>query len=179
MIHQVSGMERCWSICTLTILFSSGESISFYFLFFSCARYLTFDDPNKISLDKCKIPAHLYILPWVTGRYWWNTLVWLDVFNTECHPFKAAPASEDSNYGTGSTITSNPPFSPIQGNLPSVSAIAGVPDLVFGPKGIISTALGLITGWLPGRPYFCCCMCEETNLSWYILILIPWKPMRV
>lgn len=67
----------------------------------------------------------------------------LDVLNTECHPFKAAPASGDTTYGTGSTITSNPPFSPIQGSLPSVSAINGIPGLVFGP---LATILGIITG---------------------------------
>ena len=70
--------------------------------------------------------------------------MWLDVFNTECHPFKAAPAS--SAYGTGSTVTSNAPFTPVQGELPSVSAINGLPGLVFGPKSIISAVLGAIVG---------------------------------
>lgn len=68
--------------------------------------------------------------------------MWLDVFNTECHPFKAAPASGDKTYGTGSTTTSNSPFSPVQGNLPSVSAINGVPGLVFGP---LATILSIVT----------------------------------
>lgn len=71
----------------------------------------------------------------------------LDVFNTEAHPFKAAPASSGTNYGTGSIIGTYPPFSSVEGDLPAVSAIAGLPDLVFGPPGIISTILGLITGF--------------------------------
>ena len=70
----------------------------------------------------------------------------LDVFNTEAHPFKAAPASPDTNYGSGNNIGSYPPFTPIEGDLPAVSAIPGLPGLVFGPQGIISTILGLITG---------------------------------
>jgi len=83
--------------------------------------YLTFDDPNNISLDKY-------------------------VFNTECHPFQAAPASWDTSYGTGSPITSFPPFTPIGGNLPAVSAIPAIPDLVFGPQGIFGKILGHIIG---------------------------------
>jgi len=82
---------------------------------------LTFDDPNNISLDKY-------------------------VFNTECHPFQAAPASWDTSYGTGSPITSFPPFTPIGGNLPAVSAIPAIPDLVFGPQGIFGKILGHIIG---------------------------------
>lgn len=72
--------------------------------------------------------------------------MWLDVFNTECHPLKAAPASSDGTLGTGSTTTSNAPFTPVQGNLPSVSAIDSIPGLVFGPKSIISTVLDAIVG---------------------------------
>ena len=72
----------------------------------------------------------------------------LDVFNTEGHPLKAAPASADTTFGTGSTITSNRPFTTVQGNLPSVSAINRLPGLVLGPqrRGIVSKILGIITG---------------------------------
>ena len=69
----------------------------------------------------------------------------LDVFNTECHPLKAAPHSWDTNYGTGSIIDSFPPFSPIEGNLPAVSAISSIPGLELGP-GFLTTILGIITG---------------------------------
>jgi hypothetical protein len=71
--------------------------------------------------------------------------MWLDVFNTECHPLKAAPASEDTTYGSGSIIESFPPFSPIEGNLPAVSAISSIPGLDLAP-GILSTVLSIITG---------------------------------
>jgi hypothetical protein len=74
--------------------------------------------------------------------------MWLDVFNTECHPLKAAPASGDTTYGTGSIIDSFPPFSPIEGNLPAVSVISipGNPGLQLGlGPGILSTVLSFIT----------------------------------
>lgn len=67
--------------------------------------------------------------------------MWLDVFNTECHPFKAAPASGDTIYGTGSTATSNSPYTPVEGDLPSVSGIAGIPDKEYGP---LAKVLGII-----------------------------------
>lgn len=72
-------------------------------------------------------------------------MLWLDVFNTECHPLKAAPASGDTTFGTGSIIDSFPPFSPIGGNLPAVSAIS-IPglQLELGP-GILSTVLSFLT----------------------------------
>ena len=72
--------------------------------------------------------------------------MWLDVLNTECHPFKAAPASHGTAYGTGSVIGSFPPFSTVGGNLPAVSAIPAMPNLVFGPQSIIDTVLGIFTG---------------------------------
>ena len=72
--------------------------------------------------------------------------MWLDVFNTECHPLRAAPPLEDMTYGTGSPIPSYPPFTPVQGNLPSVSVINGIPGFVSGPHGIVSKILSIITG---------------------------------
>jgi mannosyl-oligosaccharide alpha-1,2-mannosidase len=63
--------------------------------------YLTFDDPDHISLDEY-------------------------VFNTECHPFKAPPAK--SNYGSdsGAQTVSSQPFSPESAPLPAVSPISAL-----------------------------------------------------
>ncbi|KAG1876225.1 glycoside hydrolase family 47 protein [Suillus subluteus] len=72
---------------------------SFWFAEVLKYLYLTFDDPDHISLDEY-------------------------VFNTECHPFKAPSAK--SNYGSGSVPQPMPsqPFSPESAPLPSVSPIA-------------------------------------------------------
>ncbi|KAG1812358.1 glycoside hydrolase family 47 protein [Suillus variegatus] len=71
---------------------------SFWFAEVLKYLYLTFDDPNHISLDEY-------------------------VFNTECHVFKAPPAK--SHYGSGSEpqTVSSQPFSPISAPLPAVSPI--------------------------------------------------------
>ena len=149
MIHQVSGLERCWSTCTL--IFYCLFRQWYQPFFFLRARYLTFDDPNHISLDECKIPVFFLFKFYFCWLVVTDGSSCLDVFNTEAHPFKAAPASGDTNYGTGSPIGSFPPFSPIGGDLPAVSAISSIPGLQFGPPGILAKFLGIITGWLRGR----------------------------
>jgi len=68
---------------------------SFWFAEVLKYLYLTFDDPNHISIDE-----------WV--------------FNTEAHPFKAPPAK--SSYGSGKLVTSySTPFKSVSGKLPEVS----------------------------------------------------------
>ncbi|KAG1753648.1 glycoside hydrolase family 47 protein [Suillus paluster] len=71
---------------------------SFWFAEVLKYLYLTFDDPDHISLDD-----------WV--------------FNTECHPFKAPPAK--ACYGSGNLVPSKPfsPESPISVPLPAISPI--------------------------------------------------------
>lgn len=75
---------------------------SFWFAEVLKYLYLTFDDPNHISLDEY-------------------------VFNTECHPFKAPPAK--SNYGSDSVphIVPSQPFIPESAPLPAVSPISKLP----------------------------------------------------
>ncbi|EGO29662.1 glycoside hydrolase family 47 protein [Serpula lacrymans var. lacrymans S7.9] len=67
---------------------------SFWFAEVLKYLYLTFDDPNNISLDD-----------WV--------------FNTECHPFKAPTALPV--YGSGNLIQNSQPFASQSGSLPQVS----------------------------------------------------------
>ncbi|KAM6497619.1 glycoside hydrolase family 47 protein [Amanita muscaria] len=78
------------------------ETESFWFAEVLKYLYLTFDDPNNISLD-----TH--------------------VFNTESHPLKAPPAM--SQYGSGKFVTYGQQFSPISGNgyTPPISASPGLP----------------------------------------------------
>jgi len=75
---------------------------SFWFAEVLKYLYLTFDDPNHISLDKY-------------------------VFNTECHPFKAPPPK--SSYPTGTLKQSDKPFSfKAQGGAsPAISPIPALP----------------------------------------------------
>lgn len=166
MIQKVSGLVRCWSICTL-IYFILFLSINLDLLIFFRARYLTFDDPNNINLDECKILVliSLIFFCWLVVT---NGTPCLDVLNTECHPFKAAPASCDTVYGSGSTVNQFLPFSPVEGELPAVSALPSLPGLVFGPQGILAKLSVGIIGWLRSRPeipeyaYFVA-VCEGTN----------------
>ncbi|KAM6497603.1 glycoside hydrolase family 47 protein [Amanita muscaria] len=75
------------------------ETESFWFAEVLKYLYLTFDDPNNISLD-----TH--------------------VFNTESHPLKAPSAKE--HYGSGNWVTYSEGFSPDEGDgsTPSVSNLA-------------------------------------------------------
>ncbi|TBU25617.1 glycoside hydrolase family 47 protein [Dichomitus squalens] len=74
---------------------------SFWFAEVLKYLYLTFDDPNHISLDKF-------------------------VFNTEAHPYIAPPAK--ASYGSGKLRgPASTPFKPLSGNLPLVSAAAKLP----------------------------------------------------
>lgn len=71
-------------------------------------RYLTFDDPNNISLDTREYSA--------SEIYVFNFL--LDVFNTECHPFKAPPALP--NYGSGQLVDNSQSFQVTKTDSPPV-----------------------------------------------------------
>ncbi|KAM5533998.1 hypothetical protein V8D89_012318 [Ganoderma adspersum] len=74
---------------------------SFWFAEVLKYLYLTFDDPNRISLDNY-------------------------VFNTEAHPYIAPPAK--GSYGSGKLATSSSqPFETNSGELPLVSAAAKIP----------------------------------------------------
>ncbi|KAH9941640.1 glycoside hydrolase family 47 protein [Epithele typhae] len=73
---------------------------SFWFAEVLKYLYLTFDDPNAISLDNF-------------------------VFNTEAHPY-VAPAAQPS-YGSGKAPKSNEPFKLVSGPLPAVSFAPLVP----------------------------------------------------
>jgi len=78
---------------------------SFWFAEVLKYLYLTFDDPNHISLDSY-------------------------VFNTEGHPFPAGPAS----IKTGTPVTGGQ-FSKTEGKVPQVSPNAALPkplDAIFG-----------------------------------------------
>ncbi|ETW77967.1 glycoside hydrolase family 47 protein [Heterobasidion irregulare TC 32-1] len=77
------------------------DTESFWFAEVLKYLYLTFDDPNHISLDDY-------------------------VFNTEAHPFIAPPAK--STYGTGIDATvSLKPFAVLSGDLPAISPDAHLP----------------------------------------------------
>ncbi|KAI0070112.1 seven-hairpin glycosidase [Panus rudis PR-1116 ss-1] len=75
---------------------------SFWFAEVLKYLYLTFDDPNHISLDEY-------------------------VFNTEAHPFKAPPAK--ASYGSGRIIQpSTAPFKTQSGELPDMSYAPALPQ---------------------------------------------------
>ncbi|KAF8814729.1 alpha-mannosidase 1 [Phlegmacium glaucopus] len=97
------------------------DTESFWFAEVLKYLYLTFDDPNHISLDEY-------------------------VFNTEAHPFKVPASSPGTAYGTGSIISSLLPFKTVPGNLPLVSAIPGIPGLVFGLADIATNVLTKVVG---------------------------------
>ncbi|KAF9051540.1 alpha-mannosidase 1 [Panaeolus papilionaceus] len=63
--------------------------------------YLTFDDPNHISLDEY-------------------------VFNTEAHPFKAPKMLPNQVLGSGKMVTPSKPHTTVPGTLPTVSGIPGI-----------------------------------------------------
>ncbi|KNZ78348.1 Mannosyl-oligosaccharide alpha-1,2-mannosidase 1B [Termitomyces sp. J132] len=79
---------------------------SFWFAEVLKYLYLTFDDPQRISLDEY-------------------------VFNTEAHPFKLSPPKD--HYGSSGfpTPTSSKPFRANQGNTPEISqvAVADMPSI--------------------------------------------------
>ncbi|KII87574.1 glycoside hydrolase family 47 protein [Plicaturopsis crispa FD-325 SS-3] len=76
---------------------------SFWFAEVLKYLWLTFDDPNKISIDEY-------------------------VFNTECHPYKAPPAKP--SYGSGPPKSTSSPgtFKVISGPLPAVSPYPALPN---------------------------------------------------
>ncbi|KAH9855351.1 seven-hairpin glycosidase [Lenzites betulinus] len=76
---------------------------SFWFAEVLKYLYLTFDDPNRISLDNF-------------------------VFNTEAHPFIAPPAK--SVYGSGKLTASTEPFKSTSGPLPLVSFSPKLPGKI-------------------------------------------------
>lgn len=81
--------------------------------------YLTFDDPNHISLDQCK---YLRLV-----SSWLNVVhILLGVFNTECHPLKAAAAK---NFTVGTQKPSQKPFAVVSGNLPAISPQSSLKNL--------------------------------------------------
>ncbi|KAG2134864.1 glycoside hydrolase family 47 protein [Suillus clintonianus] len=77
---------------------------SFWFAEVLKYLYLTFDDPDHISLDEY-------------------------VFNTECHPFKAPSAKENYGSGTGPHPVPWQPFSPESPSAP-LPAISPIPALL-------------------------------------------------
>ncbi|KAF9485016.1 seven-hairpin glycosidase [Pholiota conissans] len=80
------------------------DTESFWFAEVLKYLYLTFDDPEHISLDKY-------------------------VFNTEAHPFEA-PATSEQTYSSGNTQPrSKKPFTPTTGKLPVVSPLPAVSNL--------------------------------------------------
>lgn len=85
-------------------------------------RYLTFDDPEHIHLDRCvysvvELVVHLSV-DVITSL--------LDVLNTEAHPFEAPPAK--SRYGSGKILPLVPGFTAQSAGapLPAISPNAKV-----------------------------------------------------
>jgi mannosyl-oligosaccharide alpha-1,2-mannosidase len=69
--------------------------------------FLTFDDPEHISLDEY-------------------------VFNTEAHPFKVPKMLPDALLGSGKLVQASQPHSTVPGVLPAVSQLPAVSGMVFG-----------------------------------------------
>ena len=69
-----------------------------------------------------------------------------DVFNTEAHPFKVAPAPKDGTYGTGTTPPSDTPFKTVTGKLPAISPLRNLPSLLGTVTNVVAdTAGGLLS----------------------------------
>ena len=96
-------------------------------------RYLTFDDPNHISLDNC---AYISIPnPYFHQRISNTMCNSIVVFNTECHPFKAPPAKDVYGTATGGIKSPTSPFSLQQGApLPAISPNAKLPQAIKVPS---------------------------------------------
>ncbi|KAG0704897.1 glycoside hydrolase family 47 protein [Suillus ampliporus] len=78
---------------------------SFWFAEVLKYLYLTFDDPERYSLDDY-------------------------VFNTECHPFKAPPAKDSYGSGPGPHYVPSQTFSPENPNKAPLPAISPIPALL-------------------------------------------------
>ena len=104
------------------------DTQSFFFAEVLKYLYLTFDDPEHISLDECELYFALYMKHSLRV-----TLV--VVFNTECHPFKAGPA--EINVSPSPPKTSPLPSTPLNLPLPQISPNPRLPNPFSSLLGIL------------------------------------------